>query len=132
MASRFRSPHMDNNVISNTPSIAQNTEEEKTNDTTQSPLVTIPYPDKIVIHFRPVGSAPILKQKKFKVGADKLFLSLENFLKKQLKLSSNDQIYIYINQAFQPSFDERLGDLYSCFRIGKELVLHYSLVPAWS
>ena len=57
-----------------------------------TPLVAIPYPSKIVIHFRPVGGAPILKQKKFKVGADKLFLSLTKFLKSQLKLSSNDQI----------------------------------------
>mmetsp|Transcript_55342 Transcript_55342/g.88262 ORF Transcript_55342/g.88262 Transcript_55342/m.88262 type:complete len:133 (-) Transcript_55342:261-659(-) len=97
-----------------------------------APLVVIPYPAKIVVHFRPVGSAPILKQKKFKVGSDKLFLSLTKFLKSQLKLSPTDDIYIYCNQAFQPAFDERLGDLYSCFCIGKELVLHYSLVPAWA
>lgn len=85
----------------------------QSNQIKKSPLVVIPYPAKIVVHFRHIGSAPILKQKKFKVGADKLFLSLCNFLKSQLKLSTNDKIYIYCNQAFQPSFDERLGDLYS-------------------
>merc|ERR1719447_1765748 len=91
-----------------------------------TPLVMIPYPPKIVVHFRPVGGAPILKQKKFKVGSDKLFFSLTKFLKSQLKLSANDQIYIYLNQAFEPAFDERLGDLYTCFHVGKELVLNYS------
>ena len=83
------------------------------NSNPSSSLVVIPYPAKIVVHFRHIGAAPILKQKKFKVGSDKLFLSLTNFLKSQLKLSANDKIYIYCNQAFQPSFDERLGDLYS-------------------
>lgn len=67
------------------------------------------------------------------------------------------QQYIYCNQAFEPAFDERLGDLYTvsfvdnplfcsfvhseydhscdfrqCFHVGKELVLNYSLIPAWS
>eukprot|EP01084_Bolivina_argentea_P129018 227937_1 len=99
----------------NAPDIASNDEDEQI---TKLPLVNISYPNKIVVHFRAVGSAPILKQKKFKVGADKLFLSLTNFLKSQLKLSSNDSIYIYCNSSFQPSFDERLGDLYSCFCVG--------------
>ena len=95
----------------------------------RSPLVVIPYPAKIVIHFRPVGGAPILKQKKFKVGSDKLFLSLTKFLKSQLKLTANDKIYIYCNQAFQPSFDERLGDLYSVWFISIYIIILYHSNP---
>mmetsp|Transcript_28833 Transcript_28833/g.47244 ORF Transcript_28833/g.47244 Transcript_28833/m.47244 type:complete len:136 (+) Transcript_28833:27-434(+) len=119
-------------VLSN---VSDSHHENKTNEENNGddlPLVNIPYPSKIVVHFRPVGSAPILKQKKFKVASDKLFLSLTNFLKSQLKLSAEDKIYIYCNQVFEPSFDERLGDLYTCFKVGKELVFYYSLVPAWA
>ena len=55
-------------------------------------LVHKDYPQKVIVHFRPVGGAPILKQKKFKVGTDKQFFSLQAFLKSQLKLSAKDNV----------------------------------------
>ena len=58
-------------------------------------LVHKDYPAKVIVHFRPVGGAPILKQKKFKVGTDKQFISLQAFLKSQLKLSAKDNVVCY-------------------------------------
>ena len=74
-------------------------ENEENESKVIGPLIDIPYPNKIVVHFRPVGSAPILKQKKFKVGSDKLFSSLTKFLKSQLKLQSNDQIVNFLSDC---------------------------------
>ncbi|ETO31684.1 hypothetical protein RFI_05435 [Reticulomyxa filosa] len=129
----------------------ENTEEEipEIHDTEDKkvPLVFVPYPEKIVVHFRPVANAPILKQKKFKVGSDKQFFSLVVFLKTQLKQSPQEELvgcsksklltryilkyHIYCNQAFCPEMDQRIGDLYECFKVSTELILYYSLTPAW-
>ena len=79
--------HEESDDIENIPEIIMEIDNNPKRD-----LVHKDYPQKVIVHFRPVGGAPILKQKKFKVGTDKQFLSLQAFLKSQLKLSAKDTV----------------------------------------
>ena len=95
-------------------------------------------PEKIKVHLVAVGSAPILKKSKFLMNANDQFAVANTFLRKILKLQSSpskglsaSSLFLYINAAFVPSPDERLGDLYDCFNVRGELVIHYSLQEAW-
>lgn len=89
--------------------------------------------NKIKVHFVPVGNAPIMKRTKFGVNVDdgKHFASLNAFLRKMLKLKSDQSLFLYINSAFVPSPDENLKDLNDCFSIRGELVVNYALQEAW-
>jgi len=93
-------------------------------------------PEKIKVHLVAVGSAPILKKSKFLMNADDQFAVATAFLRKLLKLSSGagptgSSLFLYVNAAFVPPPDERLGDLFDCFATRGELVVHYCLQEAW-
>ena len=112
------------------------------------------------MHFVAVGSAPILKKSKFLIGEEDEFGVATAFLRRLLRLDSGSSsvtnlagnttssvggaslgntspmipapsLFLYINAAFVPSPDERIGDLYDCFGVRGELVIHYSLQEAW-
>ena len=89
-----------------------------------------PKPQKIKVHLVAVGSAPILKKSKFLMNRNDKFAVANTFLRKILKLQSTS-VFLYINAAFVPAPDELLGDLYDCFNVRGELVIHYSLQEAW-
>jgi ubiquitin-like protein ATG12 len=92
---------------------------------------------KIKVNFVAVGSAPILKKSKFLMNADDRFAVAISFLRKVLRLSSGtgtaatSSLFLYVNAAFVPSPEERIGDLFDCFGTRGELVVHYSLQEAW-
>jgi ubiquitin-like protein ATG12 len=89
-------------------------------------------PEKVKVHFVSVGSAPILKKSKFQISSDQRFASVHAFLRKVLKLqATGDQLFLYLQAAFCPGPDELVGDLNACFAKRGELVIHYSLQPAW-
>lgn len=46
----------------------------------------------VVIFFRATGNAPILKQNKFKVSSAQKFLSIQEFVRKQLLLHERDPL----------------------------------------
>ena len=117
-----------------------------TNTTTPTPTIQS---IKIKVHLVAVGSAPILKKSKFLMNADDRFAVAIAFLRKVLKLSTtttsssassyvsnalgmkSSSLFLYVNAAFVPSPDERIGDLFDCFGSRGELVVHYSLQEAW-
>ena len=110
---------------------------------------------KIKVHLVAVGSAPILKKSKFLMNRTDNFGVAISFLRKRLKLGDNNNsgsssstataavaansnttttsssLFLYINSAFVPSPTEQIGDLYDCFGMREELVIHYSLQEAW-
>ena len=94
---------------------------------------------KIKVHLVAVGSAPIIKKSKFLMNYNDKFAVTNTFLRKILKLQSStsnssvssSSLFLYINAAFVPAPDELLGDLYDCFNVRGELVIHYSLQEAW-
>ncbi|KAJ1500096.1 hypothetical protein HMI54_011129 [Coelomomyces lativittatus] len=84
-------------------------------DTSSSGLLTtlpksvIP---KVIIRFTAIGDAPILKQSFFKISATQRFHSVMMFLRRELRLKKDGSLFLYINQAFAPNPDEKLGNLY--------------------
>jgi ubiquitin-like protein ATG12 len=87
--------------------------------------------DKIKIHLMAVGSAPILKKSKFRIGSGERFSTLMAFLRKQLRLAPGDEVFGFCCSAFAPSPDEPLDSLYRCFGVNGELVVSYALVGAY-
>ena len=47
---------------------------------------------KVIVHFRHTGSAPILKNQKFKVPADARFSTVTTLLRSHLRLSNDDPL----------------------------------------
>lgn len=83
---------------------------------------------KVVILFRAVGNAPILKQPKVKVDEQDKFSKVLQFLKRQL---SSEQVFAYLKEAFCPSPDEKIQTLYNAYAVDGKLVISYACTPAW-
>ncbi|KAL2917357.1 Ubiquitin-like protein [Polyrhizophydium stewartii] len=88
-------------------------------------------PDKVVVRLKATGSAPILKQTFFKISAPSRFGKVINFLRKELGFKQRDSLFVYINSSFAPSPDETVANLYRCFAIEGNLIVNYSVTPAW-
>jgi ubiquitin-like protein ATG12 len=71
-----------------------------------------PNTQAVPIHFKAVGSAPILRQKVFKVSASQKFETVVNFLRKKLDCKPADSVFLYVNSVFAPGLDEGVGNLY--------------------
>lgn len=89
--------------------------------------------EKINILLKAVGDAPIMKQKNWTVDGSRNVAWLLDFLKKYFNLDSSESLFIFVNQAFAPSFDHHLSTLHECFSPSPDskLVLHYSKTNAW-
>ena len=75
-------------------------------DCLTDPSITV----KIRLH--PLGSAPPLSQKVFKISASNRFESVVLFLRKKLSLQSHDSVVCYVNSVFAPGLDEGVGGLW--------------------
>ena len=87
--------------------------------------------EKVVIYFRPVGNAPLLKQSKFKVLKKSTIKNVQGFLSRQLHLDEYHSPFVYVNGAFAPSPEQIIGDLFNCFAVDDCLVMNYSTATAW-
>ncbi|XP_062067912.1 ubiquitin-like protein ATG12 [Lepus europaeus] len=70
---------------------------------------------KIDILLKAVGDTPIMKTKKWAVERTRSIQGLIGFIKKFLKLTASEQLFIYVNQSFAPSPDQEVGTLCECF-----------------
>ena len=86
---------------------------------------------KVEVLLRPAGNAPILKKKKWHVDPNQSVGYVIGFLRSLLKCDVSDSLFLYVNQAFAPSPDRKIGSLYECFGAEKKLVLHYAKSQAW-
>ncbi|MCJ1282394.1 Ubiquitin-like protein [Xylographa opegraphella] len=93
------------------------------------------YPPKIKVRFQPIGSAPALTQRVFKISATSRFESVVTFLRKKLGVRREESVFCYVNNVFAPGLDEGVGDLWKCFKTGfqgdEQLVVGYSMTPAF-
>lgn len=87
--------------------------------------------DKVKIHFRAVGSAPALRQPVRKLSSTARFEAVVRFLRKQLRLQDHESVFCYVNSVFAPGLDEGIGNLWRCFKTKDELVVAYSITPAF-
>jgi len=85
----------------------------------------------VSIRFQPVGSAPILKQRVFKISASSKLSVVLNFLRKKLGVKEGDGLFLYVNSVFAPGLDEGVGNLFRCFKTDDQLIVSYSTTPAF-
>lgn len=84
---------------------------------------------KVKIKFQPIGSIPPLKPKDTCViSYNKPFSTITLFLKKRIKV---DHVFCYVNNSFAPSPNERIGDLWSQFKVNDELIISYCAIVAF-
>ena len=86
---------------------------------------------KINLFLKATSDVPIMRKKKWQVDETKTIHWVITFIKKYLKLEDKDTIFLYVAQAFAPSPDQQIKNLYECFGADGKLVLHYSKTPAW-
>lgn len=86
---------------------------------------------KIEVRLQAAGDAPIMKQKNYKVDGEKQISWILAFIRKYLKLEPQDNLFVYVNQAFSPSPDQTVTNLAECFGQDNKLVLYYSRSQAW-
>ncbi|CAG7848936.1 Ubiquitin-like protein ATG12 {ECO:0000256/RuleBase:RU361201} [Serendipita indica DSM 11827] len=86
---------------------------------------------KVVVRFKAVGNAPIMKQNFFKITASNRFQAVVQFLRKELGWKPSDPLFTYINLSFAPSLDDSVANLYKCFATDGHLIVNYSSTAAW-
>jgi len=86
---------------------------------------------KVVVRFKAVGNAPIMKQNFYKITASNRFQAVVQFLRKELNWKASDPLFTYINLAFAPSLDDTVANLYKCFATEGHLIVNYSSTAAW-
>ena len=109
--------------------------------------------EKIVVRFKPVGSAPPIRRELVKVASAHKFESVVAYLRKTLKVTDTESVFLYINSTFAPALDEVVGNLWrvgfsrscvcgfgaevlislsQCFKDSNEhLNVSYSVTPAF-
>ncbi|KAF2429313.1 APG12-domain-containing protein [Tothia fuscella] len=87
--------------------------------------------EKVTIRLHPIASAPHLTQARFKVSTSQPFSTVVRFLRRKLGLKEHESVFCYVNSVFSPALDEGVGNLWRCFKVGDELVVHYAIHPAF-
>ncbi|KAL8782983.1 MAG: hypothetical protein Q9213_004940 [Squamulea squamosa] len=96
-------------------------------------------PEKVTIRLQPIGSAPQLRQKIFKISSKNRFETVVAFLRNRLFKKSGDggedaaggHVFCYVNSVFAPGLDEGVGALWRCFKTDDQLIVAYSTTPAF-
>ncbi|KAL4865603.1 hypothetical protein BDV12DRAFT_174415 [Aspergillus spectabilis] len=86
---------------------------------------------KVTVRFQPLASAPILKNRVFKISASQKFETVVSFLRKKLNCKDTDSVICYVNSVFAPGLDEGVGGLWRCFKTDDQLIVAYSMTPAF-
>ncbi|CEH18255.1 probable autophagy-related protein 12 [Ceraceosorus bombacis] len=86
---------------------------------------------KIVVRFKAIGNAPIMKNNYFRITAFNRFHAVIVFLRKELGYSGKEPLFLYINASFAPAADDSVGNLYRCFGTEGHLIVNYSTQAAW-
>jgi ubiquitin-like protein ATG12 len=68
--------------------------------------------EKIVVRFKPVGSAPPIRRDLVKVASVHKFESVVAYLRKTLKVGETESVFLYVNSTFAPALDEVVGNLW--------------------
>ncbi|KAL2260587.1 hypothetical protein VTK26DRAFT_5351 [Humicola hyalothermophila] len=88
--------------------------------------------EKIVVRFKPVGSAPPIRRELVKVASAHKFESVVAYLRKTLRVADTESVFLYVNSTFAPALDEVVGNLWRCFKdSNNQLNVSYSITPAF-
>ncbi|KDQ53939.1 hypothetical protein JAAARDRAFT_38917 [Jaapia argillacea MUCL 33604] len=88
-------------------------------------------PNKVVVRFRAIGNAPIMRQNFYKITVSNRFQAVIQFLRKELGWKAGEPLYTYINMAFSPAPDDTVSNLFKSFATDGHLIVNYSTTAAW-
>ncbi|KAF2277145.1 ubiquitin-like protein ATG12 [Westerdykella ornata] len=88
-------------------------------------------PQKVTVRLHPIGSAPQLSQRVFKLSTNQRFETIVRFLRRKLAVKEHESVFCYIGNVFSPALDENVGNLWSCFKANEELNVGYAMAPAF-
>lgn len=83
---------------------------------------------KILVHFRAIGNAPIMKIAKFRVNNNYQVLHLYKFLEKTIT-SARKTFHLYLKKNknhYHPRLEEKITHLYTKFAVNNELIINYT------
>ncbi|KAL2168137.1 hypothetical protein VTG60DRAFT_352 [Thermothelomyces hinnuleus] len=88
--------------------------------------------EKVVVRFKPVGSAPPIRRDLVKVQSTHKFENVVAYLRRTLKIAEAESVFLYVNSTFAPALDEVVGNLWTCFKDSSgHLNVSYSVTPAF-
>ncbi|KAF8965382.1 APG12-domain-containing protein [Flammula alnicola] len=111
----------------NPSSSVQNNERSDLSEEVLKALETYKKKDssKVVVRFKGVGNAPIMKQNMYKITATNRFQAVIQFLRKELGWQSGEPLFLYINSTFSPAPDDTVLNLYKSFATEGFLIVNY-------
>ncbi|KAF8908129.1 APG12-domain-containing protein [Gymnopilus junonius] len=117
----------------NLPSLTATNERSDLSEEVVKALETYKKKDspKVVVRFKGVGNAPIMKQNVYKIIATNRFQAVIQFLRKELGWQKGEPLFLYINSTFSPAPDDTVMNLYKSFSTEGYLIVNYSTTPAW-
>jgi len=68
--------------------------------------------DKVVVRWKPVGSAPPVRHLRSKISATQKFEAVVLYLRNQLRVRDSESVFLYVNSTFAPALDEVVGNLH--------------------
>ncbi|KAG6899000.1 hypothetical protein C0995_007495, partial [Termitomyces sp. Mi166 len=71
-----------------------------------------PHPPPVIVRFKAVGNAPIMKQNFYKITSSNRFQAVIQFLRKELGWQAGDPLFTYVNLAFSPAPDDTVSNLF--------------------
>ncbi|KAJ3540979.1 hypothetical protein NM688_g6150 [Phlebia brevispora] len=86
---------------------------------------------KVLIRFKGVGNAPIMRQNLYKINASSKFQAVIQFLRGRLGWNSGEPLFTYINLTFAPAPDDTVANLFNSFATEDKLIVNYSTTAAW-
>jgi ubiquitin-like protein ATG12 len=76
---------------------------------------------KVTVNFKPVGSAPLLNRQVVTITSTQRFETVVGWLRKRLKVTEKESVFLYVNSSFAPSLDEVVGNLHRVSRNSDEV-----------
>lgn len=96
-----------------------------------APADAAPAVASVKVQLKAVGSAPILRKSKFRINASDTFSTLSAFLRRHLELPESAALFLYVTGSFSPAPTQIIGEIFASFGVEGELVIMYSLTPAY-
>lgn len=77
---------------------------------------------KVTVRFKPVGSAPLLRQQVCRISSSQRFEAVVAYLRRVLRVGEMESVFLYVNSSFAPALDEVVGNLHRVSGYVKKLV----------
>jgi ubiquitin-like protein ATG12 len=65
------------------------------------------------VRLQPIGSAPHLNTRVFKLSTNQRFETIVRFLRRKLGLKAGESVFCYVGSVFAPGLDEGVGGLWT-------------------